>query len=87
MAVRVEFYGLARQRAGTASIDVDATTVGSALRRAAEQVPSFAAACIEGGRLAAGYLANVNGRAFTSDALFPVSDGDVVLILSADAGG
>jgi molybdopterin converting factor small subunit len=87
VAVRVEFFGIARERAGVAAIDVDACTLGDALRAAAAQLPGFGQACLENCRLQPGYLANVNGLAFTADPKMPLQDGDAVLILSADAGG
>ena len=87
MTVRVEFYGIPRRRAGVASVDVAAGTLSEALTRAGEELPGFAAACLDGGRLGAGYLANVNGRVFTSDPSHALREGDVVLIVSADAGG
>lgn len=86
--VRIEFYGIPRQRAGVASIEVDAATVGAALQEAAELLPHFASDCLDGrGRLRAGYLANRNGQAFTTNPEEPLQSGDSLLILSADVGG
>ena len=87
MSVRVEFYGVPRQRAGTAFLDVTATSLGEALRGVARQIPELAGCCLVGDRPAPGYLANVNGRFFTSDPGTPLSSGDAVLLLSTDAGG
>lgn len=85
--VDVEFYGMARQRAGVESIRVQAGTLREVLRSLGERLPGFAEDCLKDGRLKSGYLANVNGRAFTSDPTTPLSDGDCVLILSTDTGG
>ena len=87
MTVRVEFYGIPRQRAGVASLDVSADCVGTALRRVAEVLPEFAAACVCDGVLRPGLLANVNGAVFTTETNDSLADGDVLLIMSADAGG
>ena len=87
MTVRIEFYGIARRRAGVPSIEVEATTLTEALHAAAVALPDFADDCLDGDRLRPDYLANVNGREFTSGSKTPLQDGDTVLILSADAGG
>jgi molybdopterin converting factor small subunit len=87
MSIRLEFYGIPRQRAGVESIEVDARSLGEALERAAAELPRFAGACLDGNRLRTGYLANVNGRRFTTDPATPLDPGDAVLIVSADAGG
>lgn len=88
MSVRIEFYGIPRQRAGVDSTVVeDVSDLGQALRAAAARFPGLAAACVEDGRLRSGYIANINGRWFTSDPASPLKPGDSVLILSADAGG
>ena len=87
MSVRVEFFGIPRQRAGTASVEVNATDLGTALAAAASRLPAFGAACLDGPRLRRGYIACVNGRAFVSDPSAPLASGDAVLVLSSDAGG
>ena len=87
MSIRVEFFGVARQRAGTASIEIEAGTLGEALNAAADRLPEFGRACVAGVRLQPAFIANVNGEFFTSDPAAPLADGDSLLILSADAGG
>lgn len=87
MSVRIEFYGIPRQRAGVDGVDVEAADLGTALERLVAAVPRFARSCLEGGRLKSGYVANLNGHSFTSDPRTPLADGDSLLILSADAGG
>ncbi len=87
MTVRVEFFGIPRERAGVTAIDVRATTLGTVCEALRVQLPPFAAACLDGNRLRPGYLANINGRVFASDPQTPLQPGDSVLILSADAGG
>jgi len=87
VTVRLEFFGIPRQRAGVASIDVEAATLTAALRQAAIALPDFANTCLDGDRLRSNYLANINGREFTVRPETPLQPGDTVLILSADAGG
>lgn len=87
MAVRVELFGIARQRAGLAAVELDADTLGQALAELGRRRPGFADACLDGERLRSGYIANVNGRNFTRDPASPLAPGDCVLVLSADSGG
>ena len=90
MAIRVEFFGVARSRAGVAETTVD--TGGSValdviFAELSRRFPNFAAECLEGGSLRRGYIANLGGERFVRDANELVADGQSVLILSADAGG
>ena len=87
MSIRIEFYGIPKQRAGVEAIDVEAATLGEAFQQLSEQLPQFAAACLAKGRLQPSCLANINGENFTTDLQAPLDSGDTVLILSADAGG
>jgi len=87
MPIRVEFYGIARRRAGVACIDIEAKTLGEAFERIAVARPGLAEVCTTDGCLKPGFLANINGQTFTSQAAQPLSDGDTVLVLSADVGG
>ena len=87
MSIRIEFYGIPKQRAGVDAIDVEAATLGEALQQLSEQLPQFADACLSEGRLQPSFLANINGENFTTDPQTPLESGDAVLILSADAGG
>ena len=87
MTIRLEFYGIVRSRAGTAALDVSASTLRGALQQALAQCPALEEVCTPDGRLRAGYLVNLNGCQFVCDEQTPLSDGDTVLLLSADAGG
>ncbi len=87
MPVTVEFFGLPRLWAGRPSWTLEASTLGDALRQTAAEFPKLAPACVASGRLQAGFLANINGRRFTTDPETPLASGDAVLILSADVGG
>ena len=87
MSVSVEFFGIPRERAGTAQTTAAAGTLGSLLRELGERFPRFAESCLHAGALAKGYIVNLNGERFVSDERTPLKAGDVILILSADAGG
>ena len=87
MTVRVEFYGIVRQRAGAAVAEFEAATLGEALAELECRFPTLAGHCLAGGRLRAGYLANINGARFTTDPAVELHPNDTILLLSADAGG
>lgn len=87
MAVTVEFYAIPRQRAGVASIDASAGTLGGVLVDVGRRLPDFARECLEGDCLKRGYIANINGQQFIRDTHAELHDGDSLLILSADLGG
>ncbi|MCE9634614.1 MAG: molybdenum cofactor guanylyltransferase [Planctomycetes bacterium] len=85
--VRVEFYDVARLRAGTAAIEVEAATLGDALREAAERLPALVPDVIRDGRLLEHWRANIDGERFVDDPELPLRSGSAVLLLSAQAGG
>ncbi|MHC4954520.1 MAG: MoaD/ThiS family protein [Planctomycetota bacterium] len=87
MAVRVEFFGVARARAGVASIDVDAATLGEALLAAVARHPDLAGEVISGDRPADGYLVSLDGERFLNDPTLALAPGARLLLLSAHAGG
>ena len=87
MPITVEFFGIARQRAGVARIDVEARNIGEAYDALARQLPHWAKACLSNGQLKPTFLANVNTLRFVDDRRHPLQDGDHLLILSADVGG
>ena len=87
MTVTVEFFGIARQRAGVAQVEVDAANMGEAFDRLAARFPHWAEACLSDGKLMPAFLANVNTTAFVAKRDHPLQDGDHLLILAADVGG
>lgn len=87
MPIHLEFLGIPRQRAGVAGLSVEADTLHQALQAACRELPGFAECLAEDGGLSSSCLANLNGRQFTRDGQTPLTDGDQVLILSADVGG
>ena len=84
--MRVELLGLPRERAGVAELDVPADTLGELLLALAVRFPSFGE-LITADRLQPSVVVNLNGDRFVSDPGTHLSEGDSVLILSADAGG
>ena len=84
--MHVEFFGVPRERAGIAEIDVEADTLGRLLATLATRMPGLAE-LIAIDRLHPSFAASLNGDRFISDPETPLSDEDCVLILSADAGG
>jgi molybdopterin converting factor small subunit len=86
VSVRIEFLGLARERAGVAQLELSAETLGEVLRMLAARVPAMRV-LLEGERLGPAMVANLNGERFVSDARTPLRDSDSLLLLSADAGG
>lgn len=89
--VDVEFYGVPRQRAGVdrvqlafATSSVVAADVMDALL---QRFPTLQNGCLEDGWLHASCTANVDGCDFISDPATPLSCGQTLLVMSADAGG
>jgi molybdopterin converting factor small subunit len=85
--ITIEFYGIARQRAGCAAIEVEAASVSAALDAAVEQCPRLAECYSPVTGLRTGYLLNLRGEQFLSDLSTPLTDEDCLLLLSSDAGG
>ena len=102
MRVRVELFGIPRQRAGVAQLVVDCpvrdgerASLGQLLHQLAGLAPELAQGCLEGDpcggwRLSSHTIAQVS-NVFTRDPNAPLEeprDGESsVLLLSADAGG
>jgi molybdopterin converting factor small subunit len=84
--MRVEFFGVPRQRTGLSELEVDAETFGQVLQELARRVPSLQE-LIQVDRLHPSLAASLNGDRFVSDPQTQLVKSDCVLILSADAGG
>ena len=84
--MRVEFYGVTRQRAGIGELTVNAGTLGDLLNTLSSELPALAE-LLEGGRLHPALAASLNGDRFVRDPRTPLAETDCVLLLSADAGG
>ena len=87
MSITVELFGVPRQRAGAASLTVEAKRLGDVLEQLANRFPDLAETCFDQQNLKPGYLANLDGERFIRDPDTPLRDGASLLILSADAGG
>jgi len=84
--MRVEFFGVPRERAGVAELELRADTLGQLMTALAMRFPSLDE-LITGDRLRSSFVANLNGDRFVSDPRTELTEHDCVLILSADAGG
>jgi molybdopterin converting factor small subunit len=84
--MHVEFFGVSRERAGVAEMDVQADTLGRLLGTLATRLPRLAEVIVAD-RLHPALAANLNGDRFISDPATPLADDDRVLIVSADVGG
>ena len=91
MGIRVELYGIARQRAGAAEIKLDAPPgglrFGDALAELARRLPPLGRELVNGSRLHESLTANLDGTQFVNDPATWIRDGQSLLIFSADAGG
>ena len=92
MAIQVEFFGIPRARAGVACATTmegrSAATLAEVLTDVADRFPEFAADCmVEQGKLREGFVVSVDGQCFVSNDQVTITQGQSVLILSADAGG
>ena len=83
----VELYEHARRLAGTAEVEVEATTLGEALLALGRLCPALEGRVVSEGRLAPHWRASVNGRRFVDDPATPLGPGDRLVIVSALAGG
>jgi len=86
--VRVELFGIPRLEAGTATVEVVASDVGEALRALGAQVPALVPEVISAdGELSPHYLVAVDGGQLTRDPARPLRLGEVLVLISAQAGG
>jgi sulfur-carrier protein len=85
--ITVELLGVPRLRAGVAEVALEASSLGEAFVALGRACPALAPSVVDGRRLGAAYMVAVNGLQFTADPETPLRPGDVVLLLSADAGG
>jgi len=91
MSIRVEFYGIPRQRAGVAATTVEVIAATALLHDVFQELgarfPELARDCFDRSGLRDGYAANLDGERFVTDGSTSLPDGSCLLILSADAGG
>jgi hypothetical protein len=91
MTIRVELFGIPRQRCGTRCVELETSGMPLALtqvlQRLASLYPEFARDCLDQTHLRPQYLANLGGSRFVSDPRVEIAPGESLLIMSADAGG
>ncbi len=85
--VTFELYGVPRLRAGRDTVAVEAGSLGEALAALAQACPPLEHAVVDGETLRPYYLVAVNGVQLTRDGGRALRDGDVLVLMSADAGG
>jgi molybdopterin converting factor small subunit len=85
--VTIELFGIPRQRAGIASLTVDAATLGDAMRCLEASCPQLTGLTQEDGSLSPHYLLSIDGERFVRDMRERVPPATRLLLLSADAGG
>jgi len=85
--IRVELYEVARQRAGVAAVEVEAATLGEALTAVRRLHPALEPEVIVGDRLASHWRASIDGGPWIEDPVTALSPGDVLVLVSALAGG
>ena len=84
--MRVEFFGVSRERAGIPERTANARTLGELLAILAADHPSLAE-LLPDSQLHPALAVNLNGDRFVRNPHTPLKDDDCVMILSADAGG
>ena len=89
--VDVEFYGVPRQRAGVDGVQLafptSSVVAADVIEALVRRFPTLSNGCLENGWLHASCAANVDGCDFISDPTTPLSCGQTLLVMSADAGG
>lgn len=85
--VTIEFFGVPRLRAGLARLGLVAGTVGDALVALADRCPALAGTVVDRGRVLPSFALSINGDRFVDDPSTPLTDGDTLILLSADVGG
>jgi molybdopterin converting factor small subunit len=85
--ITIELFGVPRLRAERAAVSVEAGSLGEAFRALGVACPALDPTVVQEGRLLPHYLVAVNGLHLTADPATPLSEGDVVVLLSAEAGG
>ncbi len=91
MSVRVELFGIPRQRAGQAVVELEvceeSICLGNVVLQLAKLFPDLAEECFEGEQLQTGYVASIGGRKFVRSPDTKIPAGESLLIMSADSGG
>jgi molybdopterin converting factor small subunit len=84
--ITIELFGPLRLRAARSHVTVNAGTLGAALEALACACPALSCV-VDGGKLTPAYLVALNGKHFTDDEDRALTEGDVLVLVSAQAGG
>ena len=87
--IQVELFGVARLRAGVRDWTSTGHTLGEVLESLTDAFPVLEGSVVSRQPLSLlpSYRISLNGDRFVSDPSTPLTDGDLLLILSADVGG
>jgi sulfur-carrier protein len=85
--VTIELYGVPRLRAGIDQLEVEASSIGDALTALVARCPALDRSVVRDARLLPSYMIALNGLQMTADPHTQLRDGDVLVLLAADAGG
>jgi sulfur-carrier protein len=85
--ITIEFFGIPRLRAGIGCVQLEASSLASALSGLGRICPALDGPVIAEGRVHPAYRLCLNGDRFVSDPATPLAEGDVLLLLTADVGG
>lgn len=85
--VTIELYGVPRLRAGVDQIQVEAASIADALRALVSRCPALDRTVVRDARLLPSFMIAVNGLQMNADPQLQLRDGDVLVLLAADAGG
>ena len=85
--VMVEFFGMARQKAGCAELTTRGRTLAEVLAAVQEACPALNRLVEYDGRINPYFLVSIDAGEFLTDAARALESGERVLILGADVGG
>lgn len=83
--VEVELLGVARARAGVATVSLACGTLSELLQSLEEQFPSLG--LLEEGQLSPHFLVSLGGRTFLRDPHVPIGPGERISLMDAAVGG
>ena len=83
----IEFYGVPRLRAGIGRMQIEASSLGQALLELGRLCPALEESVLQRGTVLEAYKLSLNCERFVTDPMTPLTEGDVLLLLSADVGG
>lgn len=83
----IELYGVARIRARVHRVEIPAGTLGQAIAGLAAVCPALSGTVVIAGSIHPAFRLSLNGDRFVSDPATLLTDDDVLLLISADAGG